>query len=161
MYLTVNYHTQQFQLAPVVSGNGLTSDLVSFDTSAGVGCPVDHSVSGGDIGVIVVGSTLAIVLIVILFFWFYKWRHAWSEMKTKKLPADVLSTVGRLKENVQNLTGRVEALEEIERPQPIRYEMPEGHRGSNASSELPSPSSAGGERGHLDSLISAAIEESV
>ena len=56
LYLTVNYHTQQFQLAQAVSGNSLTSNLVSFDSSASVGCPAGPSIKGGVIGVIVVGG---------------------------------------------------------------------------------------------------------
>jgi len=100
---------------------------VSFDSSASVGCPVGHSVNDGDgdIGVIVVGSALAIILIVILFLWFYKWRDAWNEMKTKNAPTDVLTVAG-LEENVRNLTERMEEVEVIVQPQPRRHEV-EGH----------------------------------
>jgi hypothetical protein len=112
LYLTANYHTQQFQLAQAVIGNGLTSDLVSFDSSASVGCPVNHSVSGGDIGVIVVGSILAIILIVILFLRFYKWRSSWNEIKT----------VAALKAIVGNLKARMKTMEDFVKSQPQEVE---------------------------------------
>jgi hypothetical protein len=105
LYLTVNYHTQQFQLAQAVSGNGLTSNLVSFDSSASVGCPAGPSIKGGVIGVIVVGGILAIILIMVLFLWFYKWRDTWNEMETTK-------------KDVRSLAGRMGALDAIVRSQP-------------------------------------------
>jgi hypothetical protein len=112
LYLTVNYHTQQFQLAQAVPVNGLITDLVSFDSSASVGCPVNHSVSGGDIGAIVVGSTLAIILIAILFLWFYKWRRSWNEMKT----------MTGLKADVRNLTVRIQRVEDLLNSRPHEVE---------------------------------------
>lgn len=106
---------------------------------------------------IIVGSVLAIILIVILFLWFYKWRHAWNEMRMRKVPTDLSKAVGRLTEDVRDVMIRLESVEAIERPAPFRHEMPEGHRGSNASSELPASRNGGGDLRRLES-ISATME---
>jgi hypothetical protein len=110
--MTVNYHTQQFQLAQAVPGNGLNSDLVSFDSSASVGCPVSHSVSGSYIGIIVVCSALAVILMAILFLWFYKWRRARN---------DVVMVTG-LKKSVRELTERMLIVEDFVKSQPHEVE---------------------------------------
>jgi hypothetical protein len=82
--LTVNYHTQQFQLAPVLAESDLGSGLQAIDASSS-NCPASHAVSGGDIGVIVVGSILAIILLLVLLLWITKGRRFLQEMKAQRM----------------------------------------------------------------------------
>jgi hypothetical protein len=82
--LLVNYDIQQFQLAPVVAENDFGSDLQAIDPSSSSNCPASHAVSGGDIGVIVVGSILAIILLLVLFLWITKGRRFLHEMKAQR-----------------------------------------------------------------------------
>jgi hypothetical protein len=104
-----------------VSGSSLTSDLVPFDSSAPV-CPVGRQVSGGDIGVIVVGSALAIILIVIIFLWFYKWRRAWNNV----------ATVAGVKKDVRELTERMVTVEDFVKSQPHEVDGRQGREGRHA-----------------------------
>jgi hypothetical protein len=79
----------------------------------------------GVIGVIVVGTALAIILIMILLLWFYKWRDAWNETETTR-------------NEVRSLAGRMGALDAIVRPQPeVRHEVAvPGRHESIGSSEM-------------------------
>jgi hypothetical protein len=120
LYLTVNYHSQQFQLAPVLPESDLSSDLRAIGSSSSVNCPASHSVSGGDISVIVVGSILAIILILVLLLWIYKGRpllSEWRAERSKQTPRStmedgvIVQSLSNLKEDVNDLRGRVEAVE--------------------------------------------------
>jgi uncharacterized membrane protein len=126
----------------------LSSDLRAIDSSSSSTCTNSHSVSGGDIGVIVVGSILAVILIIVLLLWIYKIRpflkqtRASTSNETPSI-ADGPLIIANLKEDVKDLRGRIE---ELERNRVRVLELatshdtgPSGQRGSVASVELPSP----------------------
>jgi len=137
LYLLVDYPAQQFQLAPVVSDNDLSSDLRVIGSSSSGKCPAGPSVTVGDIGAIVVGSILAIFFIVVLLFWVIKLRPVWNEMKEKT------SNVAPLKEDIKDLEERVEGIEAIDRSggRPIELQEMNGTQRPPDTSELPSPNS--------------------
>jgi hypothetical protein len=114
-------------------------------------------VTAGDIGVIVVGSILAIVLLAVLFLWIYKGRRVWNEMKARETPTameDASNTLSNLKEDVKDLKSR---MDEVEGGGVRRIELETGHRASDASFELPSPTTSR-ERPRLPS-IPARVEQ--
>jgi hypothetical protein len=122
LYLLVNYDTQQFQLAPVVAENDLGSDIQAVDASSSSNCPASHGVSGGDIGVIVVGSILAIILLLVLLLWVTKGRRFLHEMKAqrttdpqKEVPPptnnDEALAISNLKDKFEQLEGRLDRFE--------------------------------------------------
>jgi len=107
--------------------------------------------------VIVVGGILAMVLLGVLFLWIYKGRWVWNEMKAKetsRIMEDGLNNLGNLKEDVKDLKLRMEV---VEGGGVGRIELGAGHRASDASFELPSPTT-GGERQRLPS-IPARVEQ--
>jgi hypothetical protein len=120
--LTVNYHTQQFQLAHVVAESDLGPDLQAIETSSYSNCPASHAVSGGDIGLIVVGSILAIILLLVLVLWITKGRRFLHEMKAQRMkdskkevspPTTNNETlaISNLKDKFKQLEGRLERFE--------------------------------------------------
>jgi biopolymer transport protein ExbB/TolQ len=107
-------------------------------------------VTAGDIGDIVVGSVLAIILLVLLLLWIYKGRRVWNQMRAKETPVTRegwSNTLSNLKEDIKDLKSRMEALEGGEAR---RSELESGQRAMSDASELYSPTSR--ERPRLPSI---------
>ena len=140
--MTVDYRAHQFQLAPVVPENDLSSNLIPLGAPNANVCSTDKSVNGAYIGVIVVGSILAIILLAVLLIWIFKWRPIWDKMKASAAagaPTRNENEGLRLSNLEEVVTDLKERLKSVELGVVQSHELAAGHRPSDASFELPSP----------------------
>lgn len=100
LYLTVSYQSQQFQLARVAPANDLSSNLKPIDSSSPTRCPSGHALAGGDIGAIVIGFILAIVLVLALLLWIRKGKPLLKDLREPRAVNDLRVEVGDLKVRV-------------------------------------------------------------
>lgn len=145
LYLTVNYPAHQFQLAPIVPENDLSSNLIPLGTSNLNVCSSGKSINGAYIGVIVIGSILATILLAVLLLWIYKWRPAWRDMRNNAaagVPTRTENEGLRLSNLEDVVTSLKESLASLETGVVRRHELANGHRPSDASFELASPISS-------------------
>lgn len=100
----------------------MSSDIQAVDASSSSNCPASHAVSGGDIGVIVVGSILAIILLLVLLLWITKGRRFLHETKAqrtkdsrKEVPPpttnDEAHAISNLNHKFEQLEGRLDRFE--------------------------------------------------
>jgi hypothetical protein len=136
--------------------------LRPIDSSGPVKCPAGTSRTGTEIGVIVVGCILAIIMILALVLWIYKWRPLLRRLRETPLVQapptveDNSRAISSLEDGMEELRKRVKELEEghVRRHElgttPSRDTGPSAYRpwGSVASVELHSPT----ERERLSSI---------
>jgi hypothetical protein len=136
--------------------------LRPIDSSGPVKCSHGTSRTGTEIGVIVVGSILAIIMILALVLWIYKWRPLLRRLRETPLVQapptveDNSRAISSLEDGMEELRKRVKELEEGHvrthelGTTPSRDTGPSAYRpwGSVASVELHSPT----ERERLSSI---------